>query len=84
MKKECPVKYFEICISPEGEDSLDSYWICIKGVREPSLEEAEAFLTTLEAKERVIDVVEIDEADALVDYNFDNETDWPVFGLHAA
>ena len=83
MKKH-NIEYFEVCISPAGVDSLFAYWICVKGVREPSLEEAEAFLRSfddLDAKEHVIDVVPIDEADAVEDYNFDNEKEWPVFGL---
>ena len=77
------MKYFEVCISPDGaEDSPDTYWLCIKVLREPSLEEAESFLT-LDENEHVIAVIPIDEADALKDYNFDSETNWPVFGMNA-
>ena len=77
------MKYFEVCISLDGaEDSLDAYWLCIRALREPSLTEAERFLK-LEPNWHVIDVVSIDEAEALKDYNFDNETGWPVFGTNA-
>lgn len=73
------MNYFEVRVSPDGsEDSVDAYWLCIKAVREPSLKEAEGFLT-LDKNARVIDVVPIDEVDALVGYNFDSETDWPIF-----
>lgn len=77
------MNYFEVFVSPDGsEDSVDAYWLCIRAVRElPSLKEAEGFLT-LDKKARGIDIVPIDEADALADYNFDNETDWPVFGAN--
>ena len=76
------MNYYEVCVSPDGsENSVDAYWLCIKAVREPSLKEAERFLT-LDKKARVIDIVPIDEADALKDYNFDSETNWPVFGAN--
>lgn len=86
--RNCPMnemKYFEICVSlnPDGTGTSNDSWRCIRGIREPSLEEAQEFCK--EDAEcfggRVIGVFPIDRITAEAGYDFTNEFKWPVFGL---
>lgn len=71
-------QYFEIQFE-------DEYSMCIRGIREPSLEEARCFcayeIQMWEAD--VIMVYPIEEKEARLFYDFDYESDWPVFGINA-
>lgn len=74
--------YFEVEFSDSGNENTAN-WICIRGVREPSVAEAAFF-----CKEDldlygfpVYRVDPIDEATARDCYDFSNEKSWPVFGL---
>lgn len=78
-----PVQYFELCISPDDVSSIFAFWMVIKGLREPSLEEVEAFLnrhSDLGPGDRVIEINPIEETEARENYNFSKENLWPVFG----
>ena len=69
-------QYFEI-------DFEHQYAICIKGVREPTIEEARQFLAKdIERLESdVIRVTPIHESEARNFYDFSHVDDWPVFGV---
>lgn len=76
-------QYFEICIGDGPEESDDDFWMCIRGVREPSIQEAEQFLADDIAQigGHVLGVYPIDRRDADGFYDFSYEEQWPVFGL---
>jgi hypothetical protein len=75
------MEYFEIEFSDHG-DETKAYWICIKGVRQPTVEEASIFCSDDEETFGfpVWRVDPIDEVTARDCYDFSNETNWPVFG----
>ena len=77
-------QYYEICIGPGpflSEDGSD-FWMCVHGVRQPTLEEAEQFFAE-DVKNNggnVLAVNRISEDEAKDCYNLCNEANWPVFG----
>ena len=75
MKGE-QMKYFEIMF-PDG------YSILIKGIREPSIDEAKEFLKEDMKNMGYTEIDYIEEwklSDALTAFDFDNVEHWPVFG----
>jgi len=74
------IQYYELCFSNGDADT--ETWICIKGVRQPTISEANVFC----AKDaemynaKVVSVDPIDKTTARGCYDFDNEANWPVFG----
>lgn len=75
-------QYFEIDISDKPQESANDFWMCIRGVRMPSIQEAEQFLATDIAKHggHVLGVYPIDRKEAEALYDFSREETWPVFG----
>ena len=74
------MNYYEINL--KSEDDADSVWICIKGVRQPSIDEASEFLKgDVKKFGPVLHVYPIDEITARGCYDFRNEPNWPVFGI---
>lgn len=82
--KKCGMEYqyFEICIGKGPQETDNDYWMCIRGVREPSIQEAEHFLAADVAiyDGHVLGVYPIDRKTAKGCYDFSNEEKWPVFG----
>ena len=76
-------QYFEVCIGDGPKESVNDYWMCIRGVRAPSIQETEQFLADDIAKlgGHVLDVYPIDQTTAGGCYDFSYEDQWPVFGL---
>lgn len=72
--------YFEIEFS-DGDDNT-AMWMCIKGVRQPSICEAEEFCKYESEMYGlpVAGVYPIDESEARASYDFAKEQSWPVFG----
>ena len=70
------INFYEICLS-------DGYSICIKGIRKPTIEEAENFLTEQEKHGRFIEEVraDLDEEYARESFDCSNIDNWPVFGM---
>ena len=69
------MKYFEV-------DFPHEWSICIKGTRLPSASEANEFLKKDITKYGEIkDIRPIKVSDAKLFYDFDNEPNWPVFGI---
>jgi hypothetical protein len=75
-------QYFEARIGDGPEESVNDIWMCIRGVRKPSIQEAEQFLADDIAKYggHVLGVYPIDQRDADGSYDFSYEEQWPVFG----
>lgn len=75
-------QYFEACIGDGPEESVNDIWMCIRGVRAPSIQEAEQFLAADTAKYggHVLNVSPIDRVTAEGCYDFNYEEHWPVFG----
>lgn len=75
-------QYFEICIGLGPEESGCDNWMCIRGVRTPTIEEAEQFCAADVSLYggHVLGVYPIDSEDARDSYDFSREQDWPVFG----
>ena len=69
------MQYYEIGFA-------DGYSICIRAAKKPSRIQANKFCAS-EVKEcgRVIKVTPIIEAEARKFYDFENEANWPVFGI---
>ena len=80
----CAMKYeyFELDIGRKPKESANNFWMCIRGVRTPSIQEAEQFLAADTAKYggHVLDVYPIDRVTAEGCYDFSYEEQWPVFG----
>ena len=76
-------QYFEARFGDGPEESVNDIWMCIRGVRAPSIQEAEQFLAADTAKYggQVLDVYPIDRVTAESCYDFNYEEHWPVFGL---
>ena len=73
------MKYYEVEFS---DGQTPDVCICIRGLREPSIEEAATFCA---ADTKIIgmpvsNVYPIDEKEARSCYDFTNEADWPIFG----
>ena len=75
-------QYFEVCIGDGPKESDNDFWMCIRGVRTPSVQEAEQFLAADIAQigGHVLDVCPIDRKNAESCYDFSYEEQWPVFG----
>ena len=77
-------QYYEICIGPGpylAEDD-SNFWMCVRGVRKPTFEEAEHFFAE-DVKNNggnVLAVNHISEDEARGCYDLSNEDNWPVFG----
>ena len=80
--------YYEVCIGsgPFLPEDDNSFWMCIHGVRQPALEEAEQFLAQ-DVKNnggKVLAVNPICAEEASAFYDLSAEEKWPVFGEEAA
>ena len=75
-------QYFEVRIGNSAEESDNDFWMCIRGMRAPSIDEAEQFLSADIARigGHVIEVFPIEQKTAESCYDFSNENQWPVFG----
>ena len=75
-------QYFEVRIGNSTEESDNDFWMCIRGVRAPSVDEAERFLSADIARigGHVIEVFPIERKTAESCYDFSKENQWPVFG----
>lgn len=76
-------KYFEVCIGDGPKENVNDTWMCIRGVKTPSVQEAEQFLAADIAKfgGHVLNVSPIDRKTAESCYDFSYEEQWPVFGI---
>lgn len=76
-------KYFEICIGSGLKESSNDFWMCVCGVRAPTIQEAESFCAADAALHggHVLGVYPIDLNTARACYDFDRADRWPVFGL---
>ena len=75
------VKYYEVFFKPFEDGS--EYSMCTKGVRQPSVEEANAFLAEDRVKLKLPPVAEVwpgDREKLDGSYDFDDEDNWPIFG----
>lgn len=75
-------QYFEVCIGNGPQESTNDFWMCIRGVRVPSIQEAERFLAAdiVKSGGHVLGVYPIARAEAEGCYDFSSEAQWPVFG----
>lgn len=68
------IKFFEV-------DFENGYSLCIKSFREPSIDDANRWLASDVIQfGSVTGVYPIEETEARKFYDFENETQWPVFG----
>lgn len=76
------LSYYEVCIGHGPKETDNDFWMCIRGEREPSIQEAEQFLAADIAKHggHVLGVYPIDQEAAKNCYDFSREEQWPVFG----
>ena len=76
-------QYFEARIGDGPKESVNDIWMCIRGVRAPSIQEAEQFLSADITKVggHVLNVSPIDRRTAESCYDFSYEEQWPVFGI---
>ncbi len=76
-------QYFEVCIGDGPGEGANDIWMCVRGVRAPSIQEAEQFLAADIAQigGHVLDVCPIDRKTAKGCYDFIYVDQWPVFGL---
>ncbi len=75
--------YFEVWFSPENsKDIVPPETICIKAMREPTVDEASTFCRTDEEMlgRKVVNVTPLTEVEARSCFDFSNEDQWPVFG----
>lgn len=83
------LKYFEVCLQedPDVPGGIFDFDMCIRGFREPTIEEAEAFLKTDRESvgpEHILHVTHIEEITykaAVRDFDLSTESKWPIFGL---
>lgn len=73
----------EICIGHGPKESGNDYWMCICGVKKPTVQEAERFYAADVALYggHVLGVYPIDLNTARACYDFERADRWPVFGL---
>lgn len=74
------MRYFEICFSDDvdGQETCDDEWVCIRGVRKPTVEEARIFCQAVVLNKRVIGVYEL-TLEVYSFYDCTNIDNWPVF-----
>ena len=79
------LRYYEVSCNfdPESSEGFFDQTLCIKGARQPSCEEAAAFLSNLIDAERleVSSIREISRAEAMAGFDLEQEDEWPVFGM---
>ena len=80
--------YYEVWLreNPDEPGGINDFDMCIKAVREPSIEEAEVFLKKDRENDpkhvlHVANLFEIDHEEAKASFDLSNESEWPVFGL---
>ena len=77
------MRYFEICFSDDvdGQETCDDEWVCIRGVRKPTVEEARIFCQAVEKilNKRVIGVYELKITEINSYYDCSNIDNWPMF-----
>lgn len=75
-------QYYEICIGPGPFITDEDFWMCIRGARQPSLEEAEQFYAEDVEKfgGNVLAVNLLSPSEASAFYDLSHEENWPVFG----
>lgn len=76
-------KYYKVTVGKK-KCLMDSYSICMVGIRKPSPAEAKEFLKSEMEKwnfDLVFDVEEISPYEAHAFYNMENEEEFPVFGV---
>lgn len=88
---EDQMRYFAVSLEEDPESSYHGAYdfdICIRGIREPTMEEAEAFLTPareqFKTKGHVLHAARVEEITyrvALRDFDAKGIDEWPVFGL---
>lgn len=74
--------YYEVVFRSHDKFE-DTYSICIKGTREPTIKEAEEFCKEDMKNigyDCVDEVIEITEEEANMFFDMENECKWPVFG----
>lgn len=78
------LRYFEVKFSDGNE--VNAVWVCIRGLDEPTIEEAQWFMAADSAalKLPVTEVCEIDKRTARGCYDFTNEANWPIFSKGGA
>lgn len=89
------MKYFEVEIGNNHCRGDYAFWLCIKGIIEPTIEEVNEFLKSdidryikykeddseiYTGKYSVVSVTPICKAEAGKFYDFENESEWPIFG----
>lgn len=76
-------QYFAVCIGHGPEESDHDFWMCIRGVKAPTIAEIELFCVADVSRYggHVLGVYPIDKDTAESCYDFSRESDWPVFGL---
>lgn len=76
-------QYFEVCIGLGPKESSNDFWMCICGVRAPTIQEADQFCAADTARHggHVLGVYPIDRMTAMACYDFERADRWPVFGL---
>ena len=74
-------QYFEICIGDGPKEGVNDIWMCIRGVRAPSIQEAEQFLSADITKVggHVLNVSPIDRRTAERSSGRCSEFDAPVY-----
>lgn len=78
------INFYEVEMK-NSKDKEDSYSMCIKGTRKPSITEAKEFLKNdLEnlGYDVISDVLEISKEDAFNFFDMENEQNFPIFGLN--
>ena len=78
------INYYEVCITVDNSNDNEEYWMCIRGIREPTVEEASIFLKKDEEmyNGHVTEVYPIEEDYARDCYDFSNINNWPTFGVN--
>ena len=80
------MRYFNCWLQEDDEPGgIYDFDICIRGLREPTIEEAEEFTRAdREADKKHIlhvkKIIELTREEAMDEFDFDNEDEWPVFG----
>lgn len=77
-----PYKYYEV-VFRKYNGLTDTYSICIKATREPTIREAEEFCKEDMEKmgyDYVDEVIEMTEQEAYMFFDMKTECKWPVFG----
>ena len=82
MNENKDYKYYEV-VFRSYKSLTDTYSICIKATREPTIREAEEFCKEDMEKmgyDYVNEVIEMTEQEAYIFFDMETECKWPVFG----